>query len=168
MIALELSALESDGKAEIISQPKILTTNGNQAKIESGSEIPYQTVEDGEVNIEFKDVVLSLDVTPRVNPGDRIAMDLVIKQDSIGQVLPNGELSIDNNELQTTVVVPDGQTIVLGGVFKTESSETVNKVPLLGDLPIMGALFRNKENTSEKTELLIFITPKLVRNSLTQ
>ena len=168
MIALELSALESDGKAEIISQPKILTTNGNQAKIESGSEIPYQTVENGEVNIEFKDVVLSLDVTPRVNPGDRIAMDLVIKQDSIGQVLPNGELSIDNNELQTTVVVPDGQTIVLGGVFKTESSETVNKVPLLGDLPIMGALFRNKENTSEKTELLIFITPKLVRNSLTQ
>jgi type IV pilus assembly protein PilQ len=168
MIALELSALESDGKAEIISQPKILTTNGNQAKIQSGSEIPYQTVEDGEVSIEFKDVVLSLDVTPRVNPGDRIAMDLVIKQDSIGQVLPNGELSIDNNELQTTVVVPDGQTIVLGGVFKTESSETVNKVPLLGDLPIMGALFRNKENTSEKTELLIFITPKLVRNSLTQ
>lgn len=168
VIALELSALESDGKAEIISQPKILTTNGNQAKIESGSEIPYQTVEDGEVSIEFKDVVLSLDVTPRVNPGDRIAMDLVIKQDSIGQVLPNGELSIDNNELQTTVVVPDGQTIVLGGVFKTETSETVNKVPLLGDLPIMGALFRNKENTSEKTELLIFITPKLVRNSLTQ
>ena len=160
--------MESDGKAEIISQPKILTTNGNQAKIESGSEIPYQTVDNGEVSIEFKDVVLSLDVTPRVSPGDRIAMDLVIKQDSIGQVLPNGELSIDNNELQTTVVVPDGQTIVLGGVFKTESSETVNKVPLLGDLPIMGALFRNKENTSEKTELLIFITPKLVRNSLTQ
>ena len=167
LLALELSALESDGKAEIVSQPKVLTTNGKQAKIESGSEIPFQTVEDGEVSIEFKDVVLSLDVTPRINPGDRIAMDLVIKQDSIGQVLPNGELSIDNNELKTTVVVPDGQTIVLGGVFKNETSETINKVPLLGDLPIMGALFRNKENTSEKTELLIFITPKLVRNSLT-
>ena len=167
LLALELSALESDGKAEIVSQPKVLTTNGKQAKIESGSEIPYQTVEDGEVSIEFKDVVLSLDVTPRINPGDRIAMELVIKQDSIGQVLPNGELSIDNNELKTTVVVPDGQTIVLGGVFKNETSETINKVPLLGDLPIMGALFRNKENTSEKTELLIFITPKLVRNSLT-
>lgn len=167
LLALELSALETDGKAEVVSQPKVLTTNGKQAKIESGSEIPYQTVEDGEVSIEFKDVVLSLDVTPRINPGDRIAMDLIIKQDSIGQVLPNGEISIDNNELATTVVVPDGQTIVLGGVFKNETSETINKVPLLGDLPIMGPLFRNKENQAEKTELLIFITPKLVRNSLT-
>ena len=166
LLALELSALESDGKAEIVSQPKVLTTNGKKAVIQSGSEIPYQTVEDGEVSIEFKDVVLSLDVTPRINPGNRIALELLIKQDSIGQVLPNGELSIDNNELQTSVVVPDGQTIVLGGVFKNETSETMNKVPLLGDIPIMGALFRNKESTSEKTELLIFITPKLIRNSL--
>lgn len=166
LLALELSALETDGKAEVVSQPKVMTTNGKQAKIESGSEIPYQTVEDGEVSIEFKDVVLSLDVTPRINPGDRIAMDLVIKQDSIGQVLPNGEISIDNNELMTSVVVPDGQTIVLGGVFKNENSETTNKVPLLGDLPVVGPLFRNKENQTEKTELLIFITPKLVRNSL--
>ncbi len=166
LLALELSALETDGKAEVVSQPKVMTTNGKKAKIESGSEIPYQTVKDGEVSIEFKDVVLSLDVTPRINPGDRIAMDLVIKQDSIGQVLPNGEISIDNNELETTVVVPDGQTIVLGGVFKNETSETINKVPLLGDLPVMGPLFRNKENQAEKTELLIFITPKLVRNSL--
>ncbi|WP_415893195.1 type IV pilus secretin PilQ [Neptuniibacter sp. PT8_73] len=167
ILGLELSALETDGKAEVISQPKVLTTNGTQASIESGSEIPFQTVEDGEVSIQFKDVVLKLDVTPRINPGDRIAMDLVIKQDSIGAVLPNGELSIDNNELKTSVVVPDGQTIVLGGVFKNETSEAVGKIPLLGDLPIMGALFRNKENKSEKTELLIFITPKLVRNSLT-
>jgi type IV pilus assembly protein PilQ len=166
LLALELSALESDGKAEVVSQPKVMTTNGKPALIQSGSEIPFQTVEDGEVSIEFKDVVLSLDVTPRINPGDRIALDLEIKQDSIGQVLPNGEISIDNNELKTSVVVPDGQTIVLGGVFKNETSETVNKIPLLGDLPVMGALFRNKENQSEKTELLIFITPKLVRNSL--
>ncbi|MFY0676490.1 MAG: type IV pilus secretin PilQ [Neptuniibacter sp.] len=166
MIHLELSALESDGKAEIISQPKILTTNGNPAKIQSGTEIPFQTVEDGEVELEFKDVVLSLDVTPRINPGDRIAMDLIIVQDSIGSVLPNGEISIINNELTTSVVVPDGQTIVLGGVFKNESSESVSKVPLLGDLPVMGALFRNKAENIDKTELLIFITPKLVRNSL--
>ena len=166
MIHLELSALESDGKAEIISQPKILTTNGNAAKIQSGTEIPFQTVEDGEVELEFKDVVLSLDVTPRINPGDRIAMDLKIVQDSIGSVLPNGEISIINNELTTSVVVPDGQTIVLGGVFKNESSESVSKVPFLGDLPVMGALFRNKAENIDKTELLIFITPKLVRNSL--
>ncbi len=166
LLALELSALETDGRAEVVSQPKVMTTNGKRASIQSGSEIPFQTVEDGIVSIEFKDVVLSLDVTPRINPGDRIAMDLLITQDSIGQVLPNGEISIDNNELQTTVVVPDGQTIVLGGVFKNETSETINKVPLLGDLPVMGPLFRNKENKSEKTELLIFITPKLVRKSL--
>jgi type IV pilus assembly protein PilQ len=166
LLALELSALETDGKAEIVSQPKILTTNGVAAKIESGTEIPYQTVEDGEVSIEFKDVVLSLDVTPRINPGDRIAMDLQIRQDSVGEVLPNGDISIDNNELKTSVVVPDGQTIVLGGVFKNETSSVVNKVPLLGDLPVMGALFRNNENNIDKTELLIFITPKLVRNSL--
>ena len=136
-------------------------------RLSLGSEIPFQTVEDGEVSIEFKDVVLKLDVTPRINPGDRVAMDLIITQDSIGSVLPNGELSIDNNELQTSVVVPDGQTIVLGGVFKHETSEAVGKIPLLGDLPIMGALFRNKEDRSEKTELLIFVTPKLVRKSLT-
>lgn len=167
MIHLELSALESDGKAEIISQPKVLTTNGSTAKIESGAEIPYQTVEDGEVNIEFKDVVLSLQVTPRINPGDRIAMDLNIIQDSIGAVLPSGDITINNNELETSVVVPDGQTIVLGGVFRNETSESVSKVPLLGDLPVMGALFRNKSNSTDKSELLIFITPKVVRNSLT-
>jgi type IV pilus assembly protein PilQ len=167
LIGLELSALESEGQVEVVSQPKVLTTNGKQAKIQSGSEIPYQTVEDGEVSLEFKDVVLSLDVTPRINPGDRVAMELLINQDSIGAILPNGEVSINNRELQTSVVVPDGQTIVLGGVFENQTSEGVSKVPLLGDLPVMGALFRNKETSSDKTELLIFITPKIVRNSLT-
>ncbi|MBY4675586.1 type IV pilus secretin PilQ [Marinobacterium arenosum] len=167
LLQLELSALQTDGKAEIISQPKIVTTNGKAAKIESGREIPFQTVEDGEVSIEFKDVVLSLDVTPRINPGDRIAMELKIKQDSLGEVLPNGDISIDNNELETSVVVPDGQTIVLGGVFKNEVNANVNKTPLLGDLPVLGNLFRNTENSTDKTELLIFITPKLIRGSLT-
>ena len=167
LLALELTALETDGKVEVVSQPKVLTMNGKKAKIESGSEIPYQVVEDGEVSVEFKDVVLSLDVTPRINPGDRIAMELNITQDSIGAVLPNGELSINNNELTTSVVVPDGQTLVLGGVFKNETSEGVSKIPLLGDLPVLGPLFRNTTTSSDKSELLIFITPKLVRNSLT-
>ncbi|MGB0466294.1 MAG: type IV pilus secretin PilQ [Pontibacterium sp.] len=166
LLGLELTALESDGKAEIISQPKIVTMNGKTASIESGREIAYQTVEDGEVKIEFKDVVLRLEVTPRINPGERIAMDLLIKQDSLGDTLLNGQITIDNNELRTSVVVPDGQTIVLGGVFQDESSETVNKTPLLGDVPVLGNLFRNTENTGIKTELLIFITPKLIRESL--
>lgn len=166
LLQLELSALETDGRVEVISQPKIVTTNGKAAMIQSGQEIPYQTVEDGEVSVQFKDVVLSLDVTPRINPGDRIAMDLVIKKDSVGDLLPNGEISIINNELETSVVVADGQTIVLGGVFENETRDVVNKTPLLGDLPVIGALFRNTQTKNSKSELLIFITPKLVRESL--
>ncbi|WP_236588739.1 type IV pilus secretin PilQ [Amphritea japonica] len=166
LLQLELSALETDGRVEVISQPKIVTTNGKAALIQSGQEIPYQTVEDGEVSVEFKDVVLSLDVTPRINPGDRIAMDLIIKKDSVGDLLPNGEISIINNELETSVVVPDGQTIVLGGVFENETRNVVNKTPLLGDLPVLGHLFRNSSERNSKSELLIFITPKLIRESL--
>ncbi|WP_290697783.1 type IV pilus secretin PilQ [Amphritea sp.] len=166
LLQLELSALETDGRVEVISQPKIVTTNGKSALIQSGQEIPYQTVEDGEVSVQFKDVVLSLEVTPRINPGDRIAMDLVIKKDSVGDLLPNGEISIINNELETSVVVADGQTIVLGGVFENETRNVVNKTPLLGDLPVLGHLFRNSSEKNSKSELLIFITPKLIRESL--
>ncbi|SEQ28741.1 type IV pilus assembly protein PilQ [Amphritea atlantica] len=168
LLQLELSALESDGRIEVISQPKVVTTNGKAALIESGREIPYQTVQDGDVQVEFKDVVLSLEVTPRINPGDRIAMDLVIKKDSVGETLSNGDISIIKNLLETSVVVPDGQTIVLGGVFENETQNTVNKTPLLGDLPVLGALFRNKSESNIKSELLIFITPKLVRESLSK
>ncbi|WP_293267408.1 type IV pilus secretin PilQ [Neptunomonas sp.] len=166
LISTELSALQSEGKAEIISQPKIITTNGKAARIQSGQEIPYQTVEDGEVKIEFKDVVLSLDVTPQLNPGNRITLDLKINQDSIGEVLPNGEVSIVNNELETSVVVKDGDTIVLGGVYKNEVVNAVAKTPFLGDLPGVGALFRKTEKQDKKVELLIFITPKLIKESL--
>lgn len=166
LISTELSALQSEGKAEIVSQPKVITTNGKAARIQSGQEIPYQTVEDGEVKIEFKDVVLSLDVTPQINPGDRIALDLKINQDSVGDTLPNGEIAIINNELETSVVVKDGDTIVLGGVYRNEVTDTVNKTPLLGDIPIVGNLFRQKAVSDEKVELLIFITPKLIRNSV--
>ena len=167
LLQLELSALETEGRVDVISQPKIVTTNGKAALIQSGQEIPFQTVDsNGNISVSFKDVVLSLDVTPRINPGDRIAMDLVITQDSIGDLLPNGEISIVNNELETSVVVPDGQTIVLGGVFSNEKRNTVNKTPLLGDLPVIGNLFKNRQTRDSKNELLIFITPKLIRESL--
>ncbi|WP_241234978.1 type IV pilus secretin PilQ [Amphritea opalescens] len=167
LLQLELSALESDGRIEVISQPKVVTTNGKVALIESGSEIPYVTTDDdGNTDTEFKDVVLSLEVTPRINPGDRIAMDLVIKKDSIGETLSNGEISIVKNLLETSVVVADGQTVVLGGVFENETQNTVNKTPLLGDIPVLGALFRNKSTSNKKAELLIFITPKLIKESL--
>ncbi len=167
LLQLELSALETDGKIEVISQPKIMTTNGKAAMIESGKEIAYTTTDqDGNRDTEFKDVVLSLEVTPRINPGNRIAMDLVIKKDSVSEETVNGEIALIKNTLETSVVVPDGQTVVLGGVFENQTSDTVNKTPLLGDVPVLGALFRNKSKSNTKTELLIFITPKLVRESL--
>jgi type IV pilus assembly protein PilQ len=111
-------------------------------------------------------VVLSLDVTPQINPGDRIALDLKITQDSIGEVLENGEISINKNELETSVVVKDGDTIVLGGVYRNEVVDAVAKTPLLGDLPVIGGLFRKTAVEDNKVELLIFITPKLIRESL--
>jgi type IV pilus assembly protein PilQ len=165
-LATELSAMQSEGKIEIVSQPKVITTNGKAAYIKSGSEVPYQTVEDGEVSIEFKDVVLSLDVTPQINPGDRIALELKINNDSIGQTLDNGEISIDTNELETSVVVKDGETVVLGGVYQNNRSDYVYKTPLLGDIPVVGNLFKKTVAENNKEELLIFITPKLVRESL--
>lgn len=166
LLSAELSALESSGNGEVISQPKVITTNGKAANITSGQQIPYQTVEDGTTTTAFKDVALSLNVTPQLNPGDRIAMDLAINQDSVGSTLANGEISINTNQLTTSVVVSDGDTIVLGGVFRTEASDGVQKVPGLGDIPILGAAFRNKQITEQKNELLIFITPKLIRESL--
>ncbi len=165
-LSAELSALNSTGDAEIVSQPKVITTNGKSAEIESGQELPYTIVEDGTATVQFKDVVLSLKVTPQITPGDRIALELELKQDSIGQVLPNGEVSINKNSLKTSVVVKDGDTIVLGGVYRNSATNLLAKTPLLGDLPIIGALFRQTKKSVQKNELLIFITPKLLRQSL--
>jgi type IV pilus assembly protein PilQ len=166
LLSAELSALQTEGKAEIVSQPKVITTNGKPGLIESGVQIPYQTVEDGEVSIQFEDATLKLQVTPQLNPGDRITLDLDITQDSVGAVLPNGEVSINTNQLTTTVNVADGDTVVLGGVFRNETVNNLSKTPLLGDLPVIGSLFRKREQSNTKTELLIFITPKLIRESL--
>ncbi|MFC6670217.1 type IV pilus secretin PilQ [Marinobacterium aestuariivivens] len=166
LLSAELSALQTEGKAEIVSQPKVITTNGKPGLIESGVQIPFQTVEDGEVNIEFEDATLKLEVTPQLNPGDRITLDLDITQDSVGAVLPNGEVSINTNQLQTTVNVADGDTIVLGGVFRNESVNNISKTPFFGDIPVIKNFFRKRETSNTKTELLIFITPKLIRESL--
>ena len=165
-LSTEISALHTTGKAEIVSQPKIITTNGKPAKIESGQELPYVVVSDGTPTIAFKNVVLSLEVTPQITPGDQISLELKLTQDSIGAVLPNGEVSINKNFLETSVIVKDGDTIVLGGVYKNETTDTVAKTPILGDLPLIGALFRQSKKKELKNELLIFITPKLIRESL--
>ena len=165
-LSAEISALSSTGDAEIVSQPKVITTNGQSAEIKSGQELPYVVVKDGTPTISFKDVVLSLKVTPQITPGDKISLELELTQDSIGSVLPNGEVSINKNYLKTSVIVKDGDTIVLGGVYRNEITNAVAKTPFLGDLPIVGALFRQTRKTETKNELLIFITPKLIRESL--
>ena len=166
LLQMELSALESDGNAEIVSQPKVITANGMPAKIQSGDEIPFQTVEDGEVNVEFKEVVLSLDVTPQITPDNRLILDLKVNQDSVGEELPNGEVGIITNQVETQVLVNNGETIVLGGVFQKEAAKTVAKVPLLGDIPVLGKLFTRTRVSDDKTELLVFITPKIIEESL--
>ncbi len=165
-LSAEITALNTTGETEIISQPKIITTNGQAAEIESGQEIPYVVVQDGTPTISFKDVVLSLKVTPQITPGDQVALELELTQDSIGAVLPNGEVSINKNALKTSVIVKDGDTIVLGGVYRNEITNSIAKTPVLGDLPLIGALFRQTRKSNKKNELLIFITPKLIRESL--
>lgn len=167
LLSAELSALQTDNKVDILSQPKVLTTNGKKAVIQAGQEVPIQKTEDGTVTIEYKDVVLKLEVTPQIIPGDKISMELLINKDSLGGTLFDN-IIINKQELSTTVVVGDGETLVLGGILETESRDNISKTPLLGDLPVLGGLFRKKANDSEKRELLIFITPQMIRESLRQ
>lgn len=163
---LELTAFELDGKGEIVAQPKIVTADRQTARIESGEEIPYQEASSsGATSISFKKAVLSLEVTPQITPDDNIIMDLHVSQDSRG-VVTAGIPSIDTNEIQTQVLVGNGQTIVLGGIFSSASSETITKTPFLGDIPYIGRLFRKTEKNDERSELLVFITPRLIRSGL--
>lgn len=166
MLDLELSAMESDGKAEIISQPRVITADGQTAKIQAGSQIPYeQASASGATTITFKEAVLKLEVTPQITPDDRILMDLIINKDAIGEVI-NNIPTIDTNELETQVLVNNGETIVLGGIFQSEDITQVDKTPFFGDLPVIGRLFRRTTHTEDKSELLIFITPRLVKDVL--
>jgi type IV pilus assembly protein PilQ len=143
-----------------------MTTNGKKAIIQAGQEIPVQKTEDNTVTIEYKDVVLKLEVTPQIIPGDKISMDILINKDSLGGTLFEN-IIINKQELSTTVVVGDGETLVLGGILETEARKDVSKTPLLGDLPVIGGLFRSRSSNTNKRELLIFITPKMIRESLT-
>jgi len=163
---LTLSALQSDGISEVVSQPKLITADGQTARIESGVEIPYQEASSsGASTVSFKDAVLSLEVTPQITPDDRIIMDLKVNKDSVGQIFA-GIPSIDTREIQTQVLVENGETIVLGGVYERNKVENVSKTPFLGDIPVLGKLFTRTTKTDEKTELLIFITPKLIKDTV--
>lgn len=164
---LELSAIEEEGEGEVVAQPRVITADGQEATIKSGTEIPYEVASSsGATSITFKEAVLSLKVTPRITPDDRVLMELVVNQDAQGALTTAGP-AIDKNEVQTKVLVGNGETIVLGGIFQTEHTESVVKTPFLGDMPIIGNLFRKKEFSDVRTELLIFITPKLFSDQLT-
>jgi len=166
LLDMELSAFESDGKGEIVAQPKIVTADRQTATIKSGEEIPYQEASSsGATSVSFKEAVLSLEVTPQITPDDKVIMDLKINQDNRGEVTA-GIPSITTNEVITQVLVGNGETIVLGGIFQSERSTTVTKTPFLGDIPYLGALFTKTEEVDQRAELLIFITPKLLKDGV--
>ncbi|WP_439531975.1 type IV pilus secretin PilQ [Marinobacter adhaerens] len=166
LVDLELSALESDGQAEVVSQPRVVTADRQTASIKSGEEIPYQeATSSGATNIEFKEAVLSLEVTPQITPDDKIIMDLVVNQDSRGEVTA-GIPSINTNSVTTQVLVGNGETVVLGGIFQSEVATQTTKTPFLGDIPYLGRIFKRTEHLDERSELLIFITPKIIKNDL--
>lgn len=170
LLDLELSALEKENKGEIIASPKITTANQKQARIEQGIEIPYvQSAASGATSVEFKKAVLSLTVTPHITPDNRIILDLMITQNTRGEAVqtPLGPATaIDTQQIQTQVLADDRETIVLGGIYQQQQLSMASKVPLLGDIPYVGRLFRSSYDVTEKSELLIFVTPQILQDSL--
>ncbi|QEL11928.1 type IV pilus secretin PilQ [Kushneria phosphatilytica] len=168
LLGLELNALESEGKSQTISQPKVITANRHTALIKQGQEIPYQENQGDTLtgsSIEFKEAVLSLEVTPQITPDDRIIMDLTVNNDDVSNTQYSGQPAIDTNQIQTRVLVSNGETVVLGGILSTEQLNNLSKTPFLGDLPGIGRLFRYSERSNEKVELLVFITPKIIEDT---
>jgi type IV pilus assembly protein PilQ len=168
IVDLELSAAQNEGKSETISSPRIITANQKQATIMQGVEIPYQeSASSGATTTQFKNAVLSLKVTPLITPDNRVVLDLDVQDDAVGQQVTSatgGSVpSIDTREIITQVLVNDGQTVVLGGILGTLKSKSANKVPWLADIPVLGNLFKSTTDINNKTELLIFITPKILR-----
>ncbi|GAA0786628.1 secretin [Shewanella aestuarii] len=170
VLDLELSALEQENKGEIIASPRITTSNQKAAYIEQGVEIPYvESASSGATSVSFKKAVLSLRVTPQITPDNRVILDLEITQDSQGKTVqtPTGEaVSIDTQRIGTQVLVDNGETIVLGGIYQQNLISRVSKVPVLGDIPLVGFLFRNTTDRNERQELLIFVTPKIISEKL--
>jgi len=169
LLDLELSALERENKGEIIASPRITTANQKAAYIEQGTEIPYvESASSGATSVQFKKAVLGLRVTPQITPDNRVILDLVITQNTRGETVttPTGPaVSIDTQEIGTQVLVENGETIVLGGIYQQQILNDISKVPLLGDIPYVGVLFRTENQVNEKRELLIFVTPRIVTNN---
>jgi len=170
LLNLELSALQQEGRGETIANPRVITANQNEALIESGTEIPFlEASSAGNATVSFKKAVLSLKVTPQITPDDRIIMDLIVTQDTVGDVITlfNSNVpSINTQEVQTQVLVDNGETIVLGGIYQRRSRNQSSRVPFFGDLPYVGFLFKQNQKTDTKQELLIFVTPKILKDTL--
>ena len=173
LVDLELTALEAEGRGEIVSTPRVITANQKEATIKQGVEIPYQqSASSGATTIQFKEAVLELVVTPQITPDNNIIMDLRVSKDNVGEIISTGGLggtvpSIDTRSVETQVLVANGQTVVLGGIYETERRETITKVPWLGDIPFAGNLFKSKQRTDNKAELLIFVTPRILEEGTT-
>ena len=166
LLQLELSALQAEGRGEVVSSPRVITANQKEALIESGTEIPYQEASSsGATSVSFKKAVLSLKVTPHITPDDRIIMDLSVHKDSVGEIF-GGVPSIDTNEVTTQVLVANGDTVVLGGIFESDNREDIDSVPFFGELPYLGRLFRRNSTDNSKQELLVFVTPKILKDAL--
>lgn len=169
LLELELSAAQAEGRSEVISSPKVITSDQHTATIESGQEIPYlQSSSSGATTVAFKKAVLSLEVTPQITPDDRVIMDLKVNKDEADfSRSVNGVPPINTQNVETQVLVNNGETIVLGGVYEISKTENIRRVPFFGDLPLIGALFRNTFEENKKSELLIFVTPKILKENLT-
>jgi type IV pilus assembly protein PilQ len=167
LVDLELSALQVEGRGEVVSNPRVVTANLTKATILQGRQIPFSTVSDSGTNVEFKDAFLQLEVTPQITPDDRIRMDLKVSKDEQGAAVATAtglQASIDKREIETQVMVNNGETVVLGGVFEQTKRDDASKVPLLGDIPLLGYLFRTTSRSETKRELLIFVTPQILRD----
>ena len=172
MLDLELSAVQADGYGEVISTPKVMTADKQSAKIEAGTQIPYASSSGAGATAvpktEFINATLSLDVTPSITPEGKVMMKLNITKDSPGPATPTGQLTINKNAIDTNVLVDNGETVVLGGIFEETSNNSQTKVPFLGDIPYLGKLFRRDSKSENKRELLIFVTPRIVNDTLTR
>ncbi len=167
MLQLELEALQVEGRGEVLSNPRVLTANRKEAVIEQGTEIPYQeATSSGATSTQFKKAVLSLRVTPQITPDDRIIMDLKVSKDSVGAERVNGVPTVDTKTVDTQVLVSHGETVVLGGIYERTQRNQVERVPFFSDIPVLGYLFRNNSQRDDKTELLVFVTPRVMKESL--
>jgi type IV pilus assembly protein PilQ len=164
-LSLELTASQIDGKTKSIASPRVLTADSTAATISAGTEIPYATTSAAGTNIQFKPALLSLTVTPKITPDDRVNMKVTLTQDTVGATY-GGVPSINTKKVDTQVLVENGGTLVIGGVYSQNESKAKNSVPLLADIPLLGWLFKNETVTSDKRELLVFITPRVMSESL--